>query len=978
MKIIFIVLLSGISILLSAQTYTFERGFGTPFEDAGMDVCLVNNNYIVAGYTKGFSSGLHYDIYIVCFNPRGKVIWSKFYDDGREEIAVNIKQHASGDLFLVSNKGNLHGNVFSDSLILLSRLTSNGNFKWTRQLTIPGGYYNHASRFVFLPDGNIAICGNQYRPGATGIQGLLIICDTSANILLTKYYPMNKSSEFNGIILTQDNKIAISAKSDSTYNNIHKNSIHLIKYDLNGDTLWTRSYPVNVPFLRVSNLLQLTDSKIVITGSETVNYNNTFYHITDSSGLNVYRHKISRVISDWPSDIVYSNNLGLIITSDNYENFGRYFTIQYTDTGSADPNSVKKYFPYTLFGWGGENLIHQVNAIEVNTDSLSTNDFFTLVGSTTFSAHGGSDVAIVHTNWSGDTKCSDYRPVISAKSNYKICPGDSMLISVDSNAYQTFHWLLGKQNEPVDMGIYNDSIWVKIPGAYYYIGMDSDSSIFTSEPVICSLYDTAAPVISSNGSLSYCLASGQSLTLSVNHVLGRRIQWYINGIPSLNDTLESINAIQSGDYFCRMTNICGNFDSHTLTVNSSNFRHTIITLSQSLPYYSWCTTSSTPYIQASTSTVGNYIYHWFVNGVPISQPNSARTIINQFGNYLCVIGDSCGSDSAVINIPNIPLPGIIGNTTVCTPGDSTRLSAGLGLNNIQWYRNGVAIPGATSNEIYVNQSGTYHFTFFLNGCQLFINSRSEDVVVNPSPVPTVANLSAANTNICFNQQTTLTFQPSGYTYIIRRNGLYFNSTSLTSMATIHGGDYDFFITNHCDTVFSNTISLVELPPMQPHLELGSDTTVCNTQQIRLDAGPGFSSYHWNTGSSNQWIIASTISVGIDSNYYLVTVTDSNNCMVTDSRKIIFDICAGILENNGHITEIFPNMVSESFILKLPENSKRLKNEKIFLYDMRGKVVYSTLFENQTIFVGALSNGMYICKIINEDGIIYQSKLIICN
>ena len=66
-------------------------------------------------------------------------------------------------------------------------------------------------------------------------------------------------------------------------------------------------------------------------------------------------------------------------------------------------------------------------------------------------------------------------------------------------------------------------------------------------------------------------------------------------------------------------------------------------------------------------------------------------------------------------------------------------------------------------------------------------------------------------------------------------------------------------------------------------DLGPDRTDCaGAASLALDAGPGYSSYAWNTGASSQTISAAT------SGTYIVTVTDANGCSDYDKIEITLD------------------------------------------------------------------------------------------
>ena len=79
-------------------THTFQRGYGTAYDDEGISLCEDNNfGYVVAGYTKGYTAGQNMDIYLVHFNSNGNVTWSNYHDDGLNEIGTSILRYNSGD-----------------------------------------------------------------------------------------------------------------------------------------------------------------------------------------------------------------------------------------------------------------------------------------------------------------------------------------------------------------------------------------------------------------------------------------------------------------------------------------------------------------------------------------------------------------------------------------------------------------------------------------------------------------------------------------------------------------------------------------------------------------------------------------------------------------------------------------------------------------------------------------------------------------
>ncbi len=66
------------------------------------------------------------------------------------------------------------------------------------------------------------------------------------------------------------------------------------------------------------------------------------------------------------------------------------------------------------------------------------------------------------------------------------------------------------------------------------------------------------------------------------------------------------------------------------------------------------------------------------------------------------------------------------------------------------------------------------------------------------------------------------------------------------------------------------------------VELGPDTSLCDGQNLLLNAGNGFQSYIWNTGELTQTITVST------SGTYSVQVSNSSGCLAEDSIHVTFN------------------------------------------------------------------------------------------
>jgi len=244
----------------------------------------------------------------------------------------------------------------------------------------------------------------------------------------------------------------------------------------------------------------------------------------------------------------------------------------------------------------------------------------------------------------------------------------------------------------------------------------------------------------------------------------------------------------------------------------------------------------------------------------VSTPNALTS-----ATYTVTATTSAGctaSASTTIAVNPLPIVALSGNSTFCA-GDSSVLTGSSG-GTSQWYLNGVAIVGATSNTYTATVSGVYNMTKTnLNGC-VDSSATGITVVVNALPVVTA---NASSTAVCAGDA--ITFTGSGATSYVWSGGVT-DAVPYTSATTgyyvVTGTD-----ANSCVDVDSVMVTVNALPVVA----LGTDLTQCGGTAT-LDAGNAGASYVWNDNSTAQTLIATT------SGTYYVDVTDANSCASSDT------------------------------------------------------------------------------------------------
>ncbi|MDD3859718.1 MAG: hypothetical protein PHW83_05925, partial [Bacteroidales bacterium] len=205
---------------------------------------------------------------------------------------------------------------------------------------------------------------------------------------------------------------------------------------------------------------------------------------------------------------------------------------------------------------------------------------------------------------------------------------------------------------------------------------------------------------------------------------------------------------------------------------------------------------------------------------------------------------------------------------------------------------------ANTEDISNLYAGQYFFTVTdVNGCQAFAQ-----YIINDFENP---DLAITSDTICYEEnsgtlEVSVTNMTGSFIYE------WSNGENTAIISNLIGGNYTVTVTNSDNGCFS-TISSVILNYPIPEVTINAeDTIICNMVPITLDAGEGWSSYHWSTDENTQ-----VIEVDEPDTYYSVTVTDIHGCEGIDTIHIegsnmaikdslVVHTCEG--ENDGSITQ----------------------------------------------------------------------------
>jgi len=331
-----------------------------------------------------------------------------------------------------------------------------------------------------------------------------------------------------------------------------------------------------------------------------------------------------------------------------------------------------------------------------------------------------------------------------------------------------------------------------------------------------------------------------------------------------------------------------------------------------------------------------------------STPNNVADTVNT--------NDTINMTSIYVNASPLANVTPSGAINICQ-NDSLLLTANTdsGLT-YQWFKNGIAILGETDTSLTVKQAGSYMVNITNTiGCSTISDTAIVTLLQSPS-----ANANALGpTTFCYGDSVFITANiGSGLTYQWKKDGILIPGATSSTLFANESGAYTVTTTNlnSCSTTSLPINVTVMLPP----LDLGPDSTICETHQITLDAGAGMDSYLWSTGDTTQTIIVDSTGIGIGNKNFSVIVTQQG-CVNSDTIKVTVMDCSGISENIKLLgINIYPNPSQGKINIDIPEG---LDGLEITVFNSIGQKILSELITTKskiikTIDLSELPKGVY--------------------
>ena len=443
-------------------------------------------------------------------------------------------------------------------------------------------------------------------------------------------------------------------------------------------------------------------------------------------------------------------------------------------------------------------------------------------------------------------------PVLSTGADQTICEGDSTQIEAFGGV--NFNWITTDSiNNP---SVSNPIVWPTITTTYKVLVSDLNTCEDTAEVTV---FVNPKPIIEAGLDQNICIGDSTSLNAS-----GSAISYsWNNGIS--DGVLFQVN--QTQDYILTGVDVNSCVNSDTVSVNILSLPTIDAGSTQTI-----CLGDSTQII-----ATGGANYIWTPNTNITDNSTENPFVFPIIATDYFVIGtDSNGCqniDSVSILINSLPSIGISNDTAICI-GDSININASGGIQ-YEWL-NTDSINNTTISNPDIWPSATSIYDVLVTNSNNCKDTAQINITVNSLPN---INL-ATDIDLCIGDTAQITVSGAiSYLWSPNNNISPISSNSPevwpndTTNYIVFGTD-----ANQCSNSDSIRINVLNLPIA----DAGADLWICPGGSISLNANGG-TNYEWSPDSTlNNGSLQNPLASPVNDETYIVTVTDNNNCINTDT------------------------------------------------------------------------------------------------
>ncbi len=254
-KIVSLFILFWCSYIVNAQNSNFFKTYGGNGSEYGLSVINSSDKtYTIVGATESFGNG-SVDAYLLNIDSLGNYNWSKTFGGPNIEWAYDLIEIADSGFVLCgySNSGSLG---YDSYLIKTDKI---GNLIWEKTIDLPE--WNFLYCLHKTADSNYVAVGEIHDNASGFTDGLLIKFDQNGDTLWTKQFDNGHNDRFNSVIETSTGELVMTGKT-----HLFSEDVWVVKTNYLGDLIWEYTFGDTLAD-EGKDVIETSDGRYLVTGT---------------------------------------------------------------------------------------------------------------------------------------------------------------------------------------------------------------------------------------------------------------------------------------------------------------------------------------------------------------------------------------------------------------------------------------------------------------------------------------------------------------------------------------------------------------------------------------------------------------------------------------------------------------------------------------------------------------------------------------